>query len=145
MLSFLAFLKNYHSQIDLINDSIILDRVIAHRNQLQCCNYPDCNATFSPYLFDLTTIGSDRCLPDNFIYPDPCELRFGSVKEGVFLMDAGNTLYLFLAKNYHPNYCLALFGKEKLLKTDKVDEETIITQNNQFSQQVLELVRVLRE
>lgn len=60
-------------------------------------------------------------------------------------MDAGNALYLYLAKNYHPRYCLALFGKEKLLKTDKVDEETIISQNNQFSQQVLELVRVLRE
>lgn len=111
ILSFLGFLKNNHSQIDLINDSIALDRVVAHRNFFQSANYPDCNAAFSPYLFDLTTIGNDRCLPDNFIYPDSCELRFSSVREGVFLMDAGTALYLYLSKNYHPNYCLALFGK----------------------------------
>ena len=122
MLSLLAFLKNYHSQIDIITDNIILDRVVAHRNLLQSCNYFECNSVFSPYLFDLTTIDKERCLPDNFIYPDACELRFASVKEGIFLMDAGNTLYLFLAKNYNPKLCYALFGREKLLKTDKVNE-----------------------
>ena len=72
ILSFLGFLKNYHSQIDIINDTIILERVIAQRNLLQSCGYSDCNTTFSPYLFDLTTIGNDRCLPDNFLYPDAC-------------------------------------------------------------------------
>jgi hypothetical protein len=62
VLGFMAFLKHYHSQIDLINDTIILDRMIAQRNLLQACNYQDPSALFSPYLFDLTTIGNDRCL-----------------------------------------------------------------------------------
>lgn len=145
VLSFLGFLKNYHSQIDIVSDSLILERVIAQRNLLQSSNYPDCNLVFSPYLFDLTTIGTDRCLPDPFLYPDSCELRFSSVKEGLFLMDAGHALYLFMGRQYHPNYCLALFGKEKLLKTDKADEETIASQGTDYAERVLELVRVLRE
>lgn len=39
LLAFLAFLKNYHYQIDQINDTLILDKVIAQRNLLQACNY----------------------------------------------------------------------------------------------------------
>jgi hypothetical protein len=61
-------------------------------------------------------MGKDRCLDDNFMYPDVCELKFESVKEGVFLLDSGSTLYLYFAKTYHPNYSLALFGREKLIK-----------------------------
>lgn len=60
------------------------------------------------------------------MYPDSCELRFSSVKEGVFLLDAGNTLYLYLARQFHPNYCMALFGRDKLAKGERVDEETIV-------------------
>jgi hypothetical protein len=59
-------------------------------------------------------------------------------------MDAGNVLYLYFAKAYHPNYCLALFGKEKWGKGEHMDEESIV-EENQFSGQVKELVRVLRE
>lgn len=112
---------------------------------LQSCDYPECNTTFSPYLFDLTSVGNDRCLEDNFLYPDACELRFASVKEGVFLLDAGNALYLYLARQFHPNYSLALFGKDKLVKGERLDEELIIEQDNQFSIQVQQLIRVLRE
>jgi hypothetical protein len=119
--------------------------VVTQRNLLQCSNYNDCNAAFSPYLFDLTSIDQDRCLPDNFVYPDACELRFSSVKEGLFLLDAGVALYLYVSRQCHPHYLQSLFGKEKLLKTDQVSEETILAQNNSYSQQVLELVRVLRE
>jgi len=72
MLSFLGFLKNYHSQIDIINNTPHLEKVIAQRNLLQSCSYPDCNAVFSPYLFDLASIDQTRCQPDNFIYPDAC-------------------------------------------------------------------------
>ena len=112
---------------------------------LQSSNYADLNSVFSPYLFDLTSIDNERCLPDNFIYPDACELRFNNVKEGMFLFDVGQALYLYVAKNCHPNYVVSLFGKQKLLKNDHVSEETIQQQGNQFSQQVLELVKVLRQ
>ena len=111
MLSYLAFLKSHHSQIDNINNTHIIERIISQRNILQSCNYLDVNCIFSPYLFDLTTIDSSRCKPDNFIYPDACELRFDNVKEGMFLMDAGIALYLFVSKNCHPNYIYSLFGK----------------------------------
>lgn len=60
-------------------------------------------------------------------------------------MDAGHALFLFLARQYHPNYCLALFGKEKITKNDKVDEDTIVNIGTDYAQRVLELVRVLRE
>lgn len=80
VLGFLAFLKHYQTQIDQINDTLILDRVVAQRNLLQACGYQEPAAIFTPYLFDLTTIGNDRCLEDNFSYPDVCELRFASVK-----------------------------------------------------------------
>lgn len=36
-------------------------------------------------------------------------------------MDIGNALYLYIAKQYHPNYTLALFSKEKVTKQDKLD------------------------
>lgn len=88
-----------------------MEKVVSQRNLLQSCNYQELNTTFAPYLFDLATIGSDRCLDDNFIYPDLCELKFASVKEGVYLMDAGSVLYLYFAKTYHPNFCLSLLGK----------------------------------
>jgi hypothetical protein len=145
ILGFLAFLKNYHSQIDQINDTLILDRIVSQRNILQACNYQDFSALFTPYLFDLTTIDKDRCLEDNFVYPDICELRFASVKEGIFMMDSGFALYLFIAKSYHPNYLAALFGREKLAKGEVVGEELIAEQQNTYSQQVLNLVKVLRE
>jgi hypothetical protein len=145
MLGFLGFLKNYHSQIDQINDTLILERVIAQRNLLQSCSYQEPVTMFTPYLFDLTTIGSDRCLEENFIYPDLCELKFSSVKDGVFLLDCGVALYLFIARTCHPNYLAALFGKEKLGKGEVVGEEQIAEQGNSYSEQVLNLVRVLRE
>jgi len=44
------------------------------------------------------------------------------VKEGLFLMDAGSNLYLYIAKNCHENYLYSLFGKPKLSKTDILNE-----------------------
>lgn len=145
VLGYLAFLKHYHSQVDIINDTIVLDRIIAQRNLLQACNYQDPSALFTPYLFDLTTIGNDRCLDENFIYPDVCDLRFQSVKEGLFLLDAGVALYLYISRSYHPDYLRALFGKEKLVKGDVLSEDMIAAQEGGYSQQVMNLVRVLRE
>jgi hypothetical protein len=63
ILSMLGFLKNYHSQIDIINDTPIMDRVVAARNLLQSANYQEVQATFSPYLFDISSMGPERCQP----------------------------------------------------------------------------------
>ena len=71
-LAFLGFLKNNETQPDLIVDSIPFEKVISYRNLLQSCNYPEFTSNFSPYLFDLSTVGTDRCLDDNFVYPDVC-------------------------------------------------------------------------
>jgi hypothetical protein len=50
------------------------------------------------------------------MYPDLCELKFSSVKEGLFIMDCGLTLYLYISKSCHPNYLKCLFGKDKFVK-----------------------------
>lgn len=68
----LGFLKNYHSQIDIINETPFMDRVVAARNLLQSANYQEVQATYAPYLFDIGSMGPERCQPDEFIYPDPC-------------------------------------------------------------------------
>ena len=111
LLSYLSFLKSYHSQIDIINNTHLAEKIVSQRNMLQSSNYADLNSVFSPYLFDLTSIDNERCRPDNFIYPDACELRFSNVKEGMILLDVGQALYLYVAKNCHPNYVVSLFGK----------------------------------
>ncbi len=56
MLSQLALLKSSHFQIDSINDSIVLDNIVAQRNFLQSCGMTELNNFFSPYLFNLTTM-----------------------------------------------------------------------------------------
>lgn len=74
-----------------------------------------------------------------------CDLRFQSVKEGLFLLDAGVALYLYISRTYHPDYLRALFGKDKLVKGDVLSEDMINAQEGSYSQQVQNLVRVLRE
>jgi hypothetical protein len=39
------------------------------------------------------------------------ELKFNSVKDGMFLMDWGLGLILYIAKQYDPNLLKQLFGK----------------------------------
>lgn len=56
MLGALAFLKSYHSMLDNINDTILLDTIISQRNYLQSCNYLDINTIFCPYLFNLSNL-----------------------------------------------------------------------------------------
>jgi hypothetical protein len=56
MLGALAFLKSYHSMLDNINDTILLDTIISQRNYLQSCNYLDMNTFFCPYLFNLSNL-----------------------------------------------------------------------------------------
>lgn len=57
VLSMLGFLKNYHSQIDIINDTPIIDKIVCARNLLQSSNYLDIQATYAPYLFDIASMG----------------------------------------------------------------------------------------
>ena len=56
MLSQLALLKSSHFQIESINDSIVLDNIVAQRNLLQSCGMTELNNFFSPYLFNLTAM-----------------------------------------------------------------------------------------
>ncbi len=56
LLSQLALLKSSHFQLESINDSIVLDNIVAQRNFLQSCGMNELNNFFSPYLFNLTTI-----------------------------------------------------------------------------------------
>lgn len=68
-------------QLEGINDSIVLDNVVAQRNFLQSCGITEINNYFSPYLFNLSTMTEEMCRNDeNFVYPEICELKFNSVK-----------------------------------------------------------------
>ena len=117
MLSQLAILKSTHFQLESINDTIVLDTIVTQRNLLQSGTVHELNNFFSPYLFNLTTMTEDMCRDDeNFIYPEVCELKFASVKEGMFLMDNGMSLCLYIAKVCDPYFLKALFGKEKFSK-----------------------------
>ena len=64
LLSQLAILKSSHFQLESINNSIVLDHVIAQRNFLQSCGVMEMNNFFSPYLFNLTTMTEDMCRDD---------------------------------------------------------------------------------
>ena len=117
LLSQLGLLKSSHFQLETINDSIILDNVIVQRNFLQSCGINELNNFFSPYLFNLTTMTEDMCRDDeNFVYPEVCELKFSSVKEGMYLMDNGACMWLYVSKTCDPFYLKCLFGKDKFSK-----------------------------
>lgn len=48
-------------------------------------------------------------------------------------MDTGFTLYLYISKTCHPNYLLALFGREKVGKGEALTEQMIEEQQNKYS------------
>lgn len=81
---------------------------------------------------------------ENFIYPEVCELKFSSVKEGMYLLDNGLSLFLYISKVCDPILLKMLFGKEKFTKTDHLSEDSFQT-TSAFSQQVANLIKVLRE
>lgn len=145
MLSQLAVLKSPHFQLESINDSIVLDNVVAERNLLQSCPANELANFFSPYLFNLSTMTEEMCQDDeNFIYPEVCELKFSSVKEGVFLLDNGVSLMLYIARSCDPYIMKVLFGKEKFSKGEQVSEDSILS-DTPFAQQLANLIRVCRE
>jgi hypothetical protein len=70
MLAALGMLKSSHFQLESINDSIILDTIVAQRNLLQTCGNSDIYNVFSPYLFNLSTMTEDMCQDEeSFVYP----------------------------------------------------------------------------
>jgi len=112
ILSQLGVLKSQHFQLDGINDSQALDVVVYQRNILQSCGVNEIQNFFCPYLFNLSSMSEEMCGDEeNFIYPDVCELKFNSVKDGMFLLDNGFSLYLYIAKTCNPNLLRMLYGK----------------------------------
>lgn len=145
LLSQLAVLKSPHFQLESINDSIVLDSIVAQRNFLQACGSIELNNFFSPYLFNLTLMSEEMCRDDdNFVYPDVCELKFSSVKEGMYLMDSGLCLWLYVSKTCDPFFLKSLFGKDKFSKNEQLTEENFLS-GDLFAEQVSNLIRVCRE
>ena len=139
-------LKSTHSQLDTINNSPIMDRIIAERNFLQFCGSPEISNFFNPYLFDLSNMDESMCRDDaEFVYPSTIEAKFINTKEGLFLMDDGLALYLFVARQCHPQILSDVFGKQKLSKNDALSEELINENASFLASQIQVLVRTLRE
>ncbi len=107
----LGILKSAHCSLDLLNDTPNLDHLIAERVILQSCGPTDITSYFSPYLFRISTMDETMCLEENFIYPDMCDLKFSSISEGLFLLDNGRALYIFIAKKHDSYQVKKLFGK----------------------------------
>lgn len=53
-----------------------------------------------------------------FKYPPTVELKFHEARNGMFLLDAGLSLYLFIAKQCEPSLLMDIFGKPKLDKNE---------------------------
>jgi len=47
------------------------------------------------------------------------EIKFSNVKQGMFLLDAGLALYLFM-KQCDPTLSASIFGKPKISKNDEL-------------------------
>jgi hypothetical protein len=123
----------------------VLDGIVAQRNFLQSCGSIEINNFFSPYLFNLTLMSEEMCRDDdNFVYPDVCELKFSSVKEGMYLMDSGLCLWLYVSKTCDPFFLKSLFGKDKFSKNEQLTEENFLS-GDLFAEQVSNLIRICRE
>lgn len=100
-----------------------MDRVICERNYFQFCGPNEISTYFNPYLFDLTSMEEHMCRDDiEFVYPNTVELRFQNTKDGLFLLDDGIALYLFIARQCPPEVIMDVFGKPKLTKNDHLTE-----------------------
>lgn len=80
-----------------------------------------------------------------FIYPNTVEIKFHNVKDGLYLLDVGLALYLFIAKQCDAGLLQEIFGKSKLTKNDELNEEVLMGQSGRRALQVQNLVRYLRE
>jgi hypothetical protein len=77
-----------------------------------------------PYLFNLTLMDQSMCREDvDFVYPPTEELRFESVKTGLFLLDCGTELYLYISKFCDLDLLERVFGKAKFKQNEMLEEE----------------------
>jgi hypothetical protein len=53
-----------------------------------------------------------------FVYPPTVDIKFHNVKDGMYLMDVGIALYLFIAKQCDPTLSSQILGKQKFSKND---------------------------
>lgn len=60
----LSMLKSAHSQIDTINNSPLMDKVVGERNFLQFMGTTELSSFFNPYLFDLVNLEEGMCRED---------------------------------------------------------------------------------
>lgn len=92
-------LKSSHAQPFAINNTPVFDRVLAERNILQFSGPHEVHNFFNPYLFDLSNMDESMCMDETeFVYPPTVKVAFLETRNGLFLMDCGLTLYLFIAK-----------------------------------------------
>lgn len=144
LMASLSMLKSAHSHPELINNTPILDRVIGERNAFQFSGPAEVANFFSPYLFDLSNLEPWMC-QEEFVYPPTVEPRFQNIREGLFLLDNGISLYLFVAKQCDPGLLQEVFGKAHLTRYDALSEQVVNEQGGERAGQVRSLVRVLRE
>jgi hypothetical protein len=57
----LGILKNYHSQLELIKNTHVMDKVLGERNFLQSSVPHEVTMYFYPYLFDLSNLDETMC------------------------------------------------------------------------------------
>lgn len=79
------------------------------------------------------------------MYPPTVEIKFHNVKDGLFLLDMGLALYLFIAKQCDGGLLQEVFGKPKFSKNDELNEQVLMEQNSRRATQVQELIKILRE
>jgi hypothetical protein len=61
------------------------------------------------------------CLDDdNFVYPNTLELSFNNAKEGLYLLDDGLAMYLFVAKYCDESLMKSVFGKSKFANNEQL-------------------------
>lgn len=72
------------------------------------------------------------------------EVKFDGVREGIFLMDYGLGLYLFIGRKCDMGLYSRIFGREKYAKQHPITEQILQEQTTEESRQVLSLVQFLR-
>lgn len=80
-----------------------------------------------------------------FVYPPTVKVGFEETRNGLFLMDCGLTLYLFIAKEYNSALIKEVLGIDKLSKNDTLNEDLLNEQTSLKAQQVQNLIRYLRQ
>jgi hypothetical protein len=78
-----------------------------------------------------------------FVYPEMLEAKFPNVKDGLFVLDCGLALYLYIGKSCPPEHLKELFGKQKISRNEHLTEDNFT--DTFFAGQVQTLVRTLRE